>query len=252
MHASLVHLDGVVEVVLHARRRCRTGRTSWPSVCSRWNPTSEDIRATLSETETGPDRDRRSGPPARHDASLRRRERRLATSSRDRTRPVHASDRELSGRSRSQRRSRRTPICARRICRDVPASDRRSSVRHDPSREAGDRWSTILRDAGLSTCWPSDAVETLADGFQFTEGPLWLPRRLAPVPGHQGRADLPARRPTARVDGAPRADRRGQRPDLRRRRPDHLLRAERPPGLADEPRRHRASRRSSRPGRASG
>ncbi len=32
----------------------------------------------------------------------------------------------------------------------------------------------ILRDAGLSSLVESD-VETLADGFQFTEGPLWLP-----------------------------------------------------------------------------
>src|SRR3954468_15864473 len=33
----------------------------------------------------------------------------------------------------------------------------------------------ILRDAGLSDLVASDAVETLARGFQFTEGPLWLP-----------------------------------------------------------------------------
>jgi gluconolactonase len=34
----------------------------------------------------------------------------------------------------------------------------------------------ILRDAGLSALVPSDAtLETLADGFQFTEGPLWCP-----------------------------------------------------------------------------
>ena len=33
----------------------------------------------------------------------------------------------------------------------------------------------ILRDAGLSDLLASDAVETLADGFAFTEGPLWLP-----------------------------------------------------------------------------
>jgi gluconolactonase len=33
----------------------------------------------------------------------------------------------------------------------------------------------ILRDAGLSDLLASDAVETLADGFEFTEGPLWLP-----------------------------------------------------------------------------
>jgi gluconolactonase len=33
----------------------------------------------------------------------------------------------------------------------------------------------ILRDAGLSALVASDAVETLASGFTFTEGPLWLP-----------------------------------------------------------------------------
>jgi gluconolactonase len=33
---------------------------------------------------------------------------------------------------------------------------------------------TILRDAGLSGLLDGD-VEALADGFQFTEGPLWLP-----------------------------------------------------------------------------
>ncbi len=33
----------------------------------------------------------------------------------------------------------------------------------------------ILRDAGLSSLVESDPLETLADGFEFTEGPLWLP-----------------------------------------------------------------------------
>jgi gluconolactonase len=33
----------------------------------------------------------------------------------------------------------------------------------------------VLRDAGLSDLLESDSVETLADGFEFTEGPLWLP-----------------------------------------------------------------------------
>jgi gluconolactonase len=33
----------------------------------------------------------------------------------------------------------------------------------------------ILRDAGLSGLLADGAIETLADGFQFTEGPLWLP-----------------------------------------------------------------------------
>jgi gluconolactonase len=33
----------------------------------------------------------------------------------------------------------------------------------------------ILRDAGLSGLVEGDRVETLADGFEFTEGPLWLP-----------------------------------------------------------------------------
>src|SRR6476659_5009867 len=34
---------------------------------------------------------------------------------------------------------------------------------------------TILRDAGLSDLMRGDEVETLATGFQFTEGPLWCP-----------------------------------------------------------------------------
>ena len=35
---------------------------------------------------------------------------------------------------------------------------------------------TLLRDAGLSSLVPHDArLERLAGGFQFTEGPLWLP-----------------------------------------------------------------------------
>jgi gluconolactonase len=34
---------------------------------------------------------------------------------------------------------------------------------------------TILRDAGLFELIESDAVERKAGGFQFTEGPLWLP-----------------------------------------------------------------------------
>lgn len=33
----------------------------------------------------------------------------------------------------------------------------------------------ILRDAGLSGLIDGDRLETLADGFEFTEGPLWLP-----------------------------------------------------------------------------
>ncbi|MBX6311541.1 MAG: SMP-30/gluconolactonase/LRE family protein [Isosphaeraceae bacterium] len=33
----------------------------------------------------------------------------------------------------------------------------------------------VLRDAGLSDLIDSDEVEILAQGFQFTEGPLWLP-----------------------------------------------------------------------------
>jgi gluconolactonase len=33
----------------------------------------------------------------------------------------------------------------------------------------------ILRDAGLSDLVESDEVEALADGFEFTEGPLWIP-----------------------------------------------------------------------------
>jgi gluconolactonase len=34
---------------------------------------------------------------------------------------------------------------------------------------------TILRDAGLSALIESELVERLAEGFQFTEGPLWQP-----------------------------------------------------------------------------
>ena len=34
---------------------------------------------------------------------------------------------------------------------------------------------TVLRDAGLSDLMESEAVERLAGGFQFTEGPLWRP-----------------------------------------------------------------------------
>ena len=34
---------------------------------------------------------------------------------------------------------------------------------------------TILRDSGLSDLVESEEVERLADGFQFTEGPLWQP-----------------------------------------------------------------------------
>ena len=33
----------------------------------------------------------------------------------------------------------------------------------------------ILRDAGLSELVESPAVECLARGFEFTEGPLWCP-----------------------------------------------------------------------------
>src|SRR5436190_1238951 len=33
----------------------------------------------------------------------------------------------------------------------------------------------ILRDAGLSQFVEGESIELLADGFQFTEGPLWCP-----------------------------------------------------------------------------
>ena len=33
----------------------------------------------------------------------------------------------------------------------------------------------ILRDAGLSGLIEGDRLDTLAEGFEFTEGPLWLP-----------------------------------------------------------------------------
>ena len=38
---------------------------------------------------------------------------------------------------------------------------------------------TILRDRGLGELLASDSIETLASGFQFTEGPLWLPAQDA-------------------------------------------------------------------------
>ena len=34
---------------------------------------------------------------------------------------------------------------------------------------------SVLRDAGLGALVESESVETLATGFQFTEGPLWCP-----------------------------------------------------------------------------
>ncbi len=34
---------------------------------------------------------------------------------------------------------------------------------------------TVLRDAGLSQLIESQSLELMADGFQFTEGPLWCP-----------------------------------------------------------------------------
>ena len=73
---------------------------------------------------------------------------------------------------------------------------------------------SLLRDAGLSDVVTGDPVETLADGFQFTEGPLWCPD------GSLLFQDIKAERtyrlrPDRSVDAGPRADRRGQRPDLR-------------------------------------
>ncbi len=71
----------------------------------------------------------------------------------------------------------------------------------------------ILRDAGLSALLPAQAsVEVLADGFQFTEGPLWCPDGSILVqdikaeatyrlrPGHPAEAafDRPLAPPTAR------------------------------------------------------
>ena len=70
------------------------------------------------------------------------------------------------------------------------------------------------RDAGLSELVESEALEQLADGFQFTEGPLWCPD------GSLLFQDIKAER-TYRLAAdrsvavAPRADRGGQRPDLR-------------------------------------
>ena len=33
----------------------------------------------------------------------------------------------------------------------------------------------VARNAGLSDLIAGDSVELLASGYQFTEGPLWLP-----------------------------------------------------------------------------
>ncbi len=95
---------------------------------------------------------------------------------------------------------------------------------------------TVLRDNGLSALIAGE-LELLAQGFQFTEGPLEL------GDGSLLFQDIKAERTyllpagTKRGEGPPRADRRRQRPDVRPRRLDLLLRAERPPRLADEARR---------------
>ena len=73
---------------------------------------------------------------------------------------------------------------------------------------------TILRDAGLSALIESDAIERLAGGFQFTEGPLWQPD------GSLLFQDIKAERTVSAGPGpfgavAARADGGGQRPDVR-------------------------------------
>ena len=73
---------------------------------------------------------------------------------------------------------------------------------------------TILRDAGLSGLIESEAVERLAGGFQFTEGPLWQPD------GSLLFQDIKAERtyrldPDRSVQSAPRTHRSRQRPDVR-------------------------------------
>src|SRR3954468_5358957 len=48
-----------------------------------------------------------------------------------------------------------------------------SQLRRTP--KAGTAMGSILRDAGLSTLLGEFEVETVGGGFQFTEGPLWVP-----------------------------------------------------------------------------
>src|SRR5262249_37572176 len=43
------------------------------------------------------------------------------------------------------------------------------------SRKGKPSMTAILRDAGLSRLMADEPVETLAGGFEFTEGPLWCP-----------------------------------------------------------------------------
>ena len=110
---------------------------------------------------------------------------------------------------------------------------------------------TILRDAGLSELIESETVERLAERLSVHRGPALVARRLAAVPGHQGRADLSAG-PGPFGPAAAGADRSGQRPDVRAGRFDRLLRAERPARLADDSPTAAASRRRRDLGRARG
>jgi gluconolactonase len=47
--------------------------------------------------------------------------------------------------------------------------------KRDDAPEETQSMPPVLRDAGLSELIQSDAIERLASGFQFTEGPLWCP-----------------------------------------------------------------------------
>ena len=94
----------------------------------------------------------------------------------------------------------------------------------------------ILRDAGLSRLMRPrrDARRRLSSPRGRSGCPT-----TRPVPGHQGRADLPAHpgsgRPRSSASRPGAANGQTFDPDGR----VYLLRAERPPGLADEPRRLR-------------
>ena len=95
----------------------------------------------------------------------------------------------------------------------------------------------VLRDAGLSKLLEGDSVETVAEGLVFTEGPLWLPDGSLLFQDVKAEKIVQGRAPTGPCSLLRERHRRRQRPDLRRRGPDRLLRAERPADLADEPRR---------------
>ena len=96
---------------------------------------------------------------------------------------------------------------------------------------------TILRDAGLSRLIDCDALERLANGFQFTEGPLWCPDGSLLFQDIKAEQTYRLGTSGALAVAAP-ANQGSQRTDLRPRRADRLLRAKRPAGLRDGPGRH--------------